>query len=140
MHRGDTSEARLYLGRAARLRPLLTYALPVVSLQALLELARCYLTLADPGGTAAVLRQVHEILQQRPDLGVLPRLAGQLQSQLGKTKAIAVVVSQSSGRVVIFQNGMVMLQIEAFARPMIFQRFRMDHSGDNSITEPPTGT
>ena len=51
-----------------------------------------------------------------------------------KTKAVAVVVSQSSGSVRIFQNGMVMLQIEAFARPMIFQRFRMDHSGDN--TEP----
>jgi DNA integrity scanning protein DisA with diadenylate cyclase activity len=49
-----------------------------------------------------------------------------------KTKAVAIVVSQSSGRVVIFQNGMVMLQIEAFARPMIFQRFHMDHSGDNS--------
>src|SRR5471030_2967184 len=32
-----------------------------------------------------------------------------------KTKAVAIVVSQSSGRVVIFQNGMVMLQIEAFA-------------------------
>jgi DNA integrity scanning protein DisA with diadenylate cyclase activity len=49
-----------------------------------------------------------------------------------KTKAIAIVVSQSSGRVVIFQNGMVMLQIEAFARPMIFQRFRMDHSDESS--------
>jgi DNA integrity scanning protein DisA with diadenylate cyclase activity len=44
------------------------------------------------------------------------------------TKAVAIVVSQSSGRVVIFQNGMVMLQIEPFARPMIFQRFRMEHS------------
>ena len=49
-----------------------------------------------------------------------------------KTKAVAIVVSQSSGRVVIFQNGMVMLQIEPFARPMIFQRFRMDHSGDDA--------
>ena len=28
-------------------------------------------TLADPGGAAAVLAQVHDILQQRPDLGVL---------------------------------------------------------------------
>ncbi len=55
-----------------------------------------------------------------------------------KTKAIAVVVSQSSGSVRIFQHGMVMLQIEAFARPMIFQRFRMGHSGDNSITAPPS--
>ncbi len=93
LHRGDISKARFYLGRAARLRPLLTYALPVVSVQALLELARCYLTLADPGGAAAILRQVHDILQQRPDLGILPRLADQLQSQLGKTKAIAVGAS-----------------------------------------------
>ena len=57
-----------------------------------------------------------------------------------KTKAVAIVVSQSSGRVVIFQNGMVMLQIEAFVRPMIFQRFRMDHSGAKAVDEPPTGT
>ena len=45
-----------------------------------------------------------------------------------KTKAIAVAVSQSSGSVRIFQNGQVMLQIEPFARPMIWQRFHMDNS------------
>jgi DNA integrity scanning protein DisA with diadenylate cyclase activity len=55
-----------------------------------------------------------------------------------QTKAIAIVISQSSGRVVIFQNGMVVLQIEPFARPMIFQRFRMDHSDGGSITESPS--
>jgi diadenylate cyclase len=57
-----------------------------------------------------------------------------------QTKAVAIVVSQSSGRVVIFQNGTVMLQIEPFARPMIFQRFRMDHSDNGGIDETPTGT
>ena len=93
LHRGDISKARFYLGRAARLRPLLTYALPVVSVQALLELARCYMTLADPAGAAAILHQVHDILQQRPDLGILTKLAGQLQSQLGKTGTIAVGAS-----------------------------------------------
>ena len=31
--------------------------LPVVSVQALLEMARCYLTLGDPAGAAAVLRK-----------------------------------------------------------------------------------
>ena len=55
LHGGDVSRARFYLGRASRLRPLLTYALPVVSVQALLEMARAYITLADPGGAAAVL-------------------------------------------------------------------------------------
>jgi LuxR family maltose regulon positive regulatory protein len=93
LHRGNISKARIYLGRAARLRPLLTYALPIVSVQALLELVRCYMTLADSGGAAAVLGQVHDILQQRPDLGVLPHLANQLQSKLAKIQAIAVGAS-----------------------------------------------
>jgi DNA integrity scanning protein DisA with diadenylate cyclase activity len=48
-----------------------------------------------------------------------------------RTKAIAVAVSQSSGSVRIFQNGEVVLQIEPFARPMIWQRFRLDATDDN---------
>ena len=85
LHEGDISRARFYLGRASRLRPLLTYALPVVSVQALLEMTRSYITLGDLGGAAAVLAQVHGILQQRPDLGVLPALADQLQATLATT-------------------------------------------------------
>ena len=71
-------------------RPLLTYALPVVSVQALLEMARAYITLADPGGAAAVLAQAQDILQQRPDLGVLPEQAGQLRAGLatGSTRSV----------------------------------------------------
>jgi LuxR family maltose regulon positive regulatory protein len=90
---GDVARARFYLGRASRLRPLLTYALPVVSVQALLEMTRCYMTLGDPGGAAAVLAQVHDILQQRPDLGVLPELAGQLQASIATVNARAVGAS-----------------------------------------------
>ena len=87
--RRDISQARFYLGRASRLRPLLTYALPVVSVQALLEMTRSYIALGDPMGAAAVLAQAHEILQQRPDLGVLSELAGQLRANLatGSTRA-----------------------------------------------------
>jgi LuxR family transcriptional regulator, maltose regulon positive regulatory protein len=82
LYRRDVPQARLYLGRASRLRPLLTYGLPVVSVQALLEMACSYMTLADPGGAAAVLTQAHDILQQRPDLGVLPQRADGLRSKL----------------------------------------------------------
>ena len=92
-YRGDVGQARFYLGRASRLRPLLTYALPVGSVQALLEMTRSYITLADPEGAAAVLAQVHDILQQRPDLGVLPELAGQLQASLATANARAVGAS-----------------------------------------------
>jgi LuxR family maltose regulon positive regulatory protein len=92
-YRSDVGQARFYLGRASRLRPLLTYALPVVSVQALLEMTRSYISLADPEGAAAVLAQVHDILQQRPDLGVLPELAGQLQASLATANARAVSAS-----------------------------------------------
>ncbi len=92
-YRKDIPQARYYAGRAARLRPLLTHALPVVSVQALLELARCYIALADPGGAAAALGQVRNILQQRPDLGVLPKQAKELQSALVKIKAVAAGAS-----------------------------------------------
>ena len=93
LHRGDVPQARSYLGRASRLRPLLTYVLPVVSVQALLEMACSYLTLGDLGGAAAVLAQAHEILQQRPDLGVLPRRAAELRSRLATINEIAVGAS-----------------------------------------------
>jgi hypothetical protein len=53
MHRGDLERARKYVAWAARLRPLLSYELPVVSAQALLELARCYIGLGDTGGPRA---------------------------------------------------------------------------------------
>jgi ATP/maltotriose-dependent transcriptional regulator MalT len=82
IHRGDAAAAREHVIRAARLRPLLTYALPVVSVQALLELARAYLALADPDGARAVLTQVSDILQQRPDLGVLPGEADELRAKV----------------------------------------------------------
>ncbi len=82
IHRGDVAAAREHVIRAARLRPLLTYALPIVSVQALLELARAYLALTDPDGARAVLRQARDILRQRPDLGVLPDEAEELQAEV----------------------------------------------------------
>ena len=82
LHRGDVAQGRDHVARAARLRRLLTYALPVVSVQALLEMVRTYIALADPAGGRAVLRQVHDIVQQRPHLGVLPGQAEELRHQL----------------------------------------------------------
>ena len=71
VHADRLDLARDRLARAARLRPLLTYALPVVSTMALIEMARVYVALADPAGAVAVLRQAHGILLQRPQLGRL---------------------------------------------------------------------
>ena len=93
LHEGDVSRARFYLGRASRLRPLLTYTLPVVSAQALLEMTHAYVTLGDHEGAAAVLAQIHGILQQRPDLGIIPALAGRLRATLAMTSARAAGAS-----------------------------------------------
>ncbi len=89
--RGDMREARQFVRRAARLRPLLTYALPVVSLQALLELAHTYLALADPAGARAVLEQAHEILRRRPDLGTLATAVERLHVRVEQITAAAAV-------------------------------------------------
>jgi LuxR family transcriptional regulator, maltose regulon positive regulatory protein len=92
-YEGDALQTRFYLGRASRLRPLLTYALPVVSVQALLEMTRSYITLGDSGGAAAVLAQARFIIRQRPDLGFLPALADRLRVTLATTSARAVGAS-----------------------------------------------
>ena len=94
-HRGDMSEAREHARRAARLRPLLTYALPVVSVQALVELARAYLALVDPAGARAVLEQVRGILQQRPDLGTLATAARRLDERVSQITAATPVGASS---------------------------------------------
>jgi len=80
--RGDLPRAREHLGHAARLRPQLTYAMPFLAVQTLLELARGYLALADAAGARVVLREAGAILRLRPDLGSLPREAAELRSTL----------------------------------------------------------
>jgi LuxR family maltose regulon positive regulatory protein len=80
--RGQVERARDLANRAARLRPLLTYAIPIVATQALLELARTYIALGEPGGARAALRQVDDILRQRPQLGSLADQATELGHQL----------------------------------------------------------
>jgi len=93
LHRGEVAEAREYAIRAARLRPLLTYALPVVSVQALLELARVYIAFTDREGARAVLRQAHDVLQQRPDLGALPDEADELRVTVDTMRGVTMGAS-----------------------------------------------
>jgi LuxR family maltose regulon positive regulatory protein len=81
---GDVRAAHRYCARAAQLRPLLTHAIPVVSVQALLELARAYLELADPAGARAALHQTAAILLRRPALGDLAAEAQLLRARVGQ--------------------------------------------------------
>jgi LuxR family maltose regulon positive regulatory protein len=84
VHQGDVPRAQEQLARATRLRPLLTYALPYLAVQTLLELGRVCLALDDTAGVRVVLRQAREILRLRPDLGILPTQVDELRSKLGR--------------------------------------------------------
>jgi LuxR family transcriptional regulator, maltose regulon positive regulatory protein len=86
LHRGDMPGAREQLMQAARLRPILTYAVPWGAVQTLLEMGQAYLMLDDAAGARTVLRQAQEILQLRPDLGTLPDQANELHAKLTTTR------------------------------------------------------
>jgi len=82
LRRGNVPAAKGHLAQAARLRPLLTHAMPWFAVQTLLELGRAYLALDDVAGARAVLRQARDVLQRRPNLGLLPAQVEELQSRL----------------------------------------------------------
>lgn len=69
VHKGDLDEGRRYMVDASRIRPLLTVALPVVSVMVLHEEARTYIEFADIGGARSVMmRAAADILALRPRL------------------------------------------------------------------------
>jgi DNA integrity scanning protein DisA with diadenylate cyclase activity len=49
------------------------------------------------------------------------------------TRAIAITVSQSSGTVRLFQNGEVVLRIEALQRPVVWNRLQLDAQDPNGV-------
>jgi LuxR family transcriptional regulator, maltose regulon positive regulatory protein len=83
---GDVLAARRELLSAQHLRPLLTYALPYLAVQARIELARVHLALADPAGARTLMREVDDLLRRRPGLGTLVGQARALRAQLSKLR------------------------------------------------------
>jgi LuxR family maltose regulon positive regulatory protein len=89
LHRGDVPAARQHLVMAQRLRPVLTYAVPHLAVQARIELARAHLALADLPGARTLMREVDELLRRRPGLGTLAGQAQALRTQLSKERGSA---------------------------------------------------
>ena len=89
LHRGDVPAARQELVSAQRLRGLLTYAVPVLAVQARLELTRAHLMLTDIAGARTLLREIDELLRHRPALGTLPGQAEALRTQLSRQRGPA---------------------------------------------------
>jgi LuxR family maltose regulon positive regulatory protein len=90
LHRGDIPAARQELVSAQRQRPLLSYALPYLAVQARIELARAHLTLGDLAAAKTLMREIDELLTRRPGLGVLADQAQQLRAQLANQRGSTI--------------------------------------------------
>jgi LuxR family maltose regulon positive regulatory protein len=71
LRRGDWGEARVLLTRACEATPMLTEAIPWLAVQTRLELARSFVALRDLGSARTLLREIDDVLDRRPGLGVL---------------------------------------------------------------------
>jgi LuxR family transcriptional regulator, maltose regulon positive regulatory protein len=89
LHRRDIPAAREELVNAQRVRPLITYAMPHLAVQARIELARVHLALADLAGARTLMREIDEILKRRPGLGTLAGEALALRRQLAAERGPA---------------------------------------------------
>ena len=87
LHRGDVPAARRELASAQRLRSLLTYAQPHLAVQTRIELIRAHIALADISGARTLMREVDEVLQLRPGLGILADEAEALRAKLSKQRS-----------------------------------------------------
>ena len=85
IHEGRHEDARAAITSAHRLRPLLDYGLPWLTVQVGLELARAHIALAEAGPARTVLAEVERVLELRPDLGVLVEDARELQRLVAAT-------------------------------------------------------
>jgi LuxR family maltose regulon positive regulatory protein len=94
LHRGDVPEAKATLVNAQRLRPLMTHAMPWLSVRCLVELARAYVAMSDADGARAVLTQAEEILRKRPNIGPV---AGDVRALREQIRALPVAFVGSSG-------------------------------------------
>lgn len=91
--RGDSAGAQEGLNRAARLRPQLADAVPVIAVQALVELGRAYLAVGDAAGARTVLREAGDVLRLRPGLGTLPDEVEEVRSMVDAAKSSAAGAS-----------------------------------------------
>ena len=91
VHRGDIGEGEAQLTRAMRARPSLTYVLPTWAVRARLQLAKVYSAIGDYTTARHLLREIDDVLRQRPALGALVDEVSDLRriltssAQVGKT-------------------------------------------------------
>lgn len=71
LHFGDSRAARRDLAAAMATRSVSTYARPFPAVKGRLEVAKLLWATGDHGGARMLLREIHDVFRERPDLGVL---------------------------------------------------------------------
>ena len=87
MRAGDRDRAQEHVTAAHRLRPILSYGFPSISVQTRLELARVEVALSDAAGARTLLTEIGEILAHRPDLGVLVDQVREFRAYVGTIRS-----------------------------------------------------
>jgi LuxR family transcriptional regulator, maltose regulon positive regulatory protein len=80
--RGDARKLAEYVAGVQLRRPQLTAATPWISALTLLALTRVHIASGDSAGARAILRDVNDLLRERPDLGIVGDTAKQLAEQV----------------------------------------------------------
>jgi DNA-binding CsgD family transcriptional regulator len=86
IYRGDIQAARQALISAQRQRSLLDCAIPHLAVQARIELVRAHLLLGDLAGARTLMREINQMLQRQPGLGILAGEAAALHAQLTRQR------------------------------------------------------
>ena len=90
-HRGDVPVVRRELVGAQRLRPVLTYAIPHLAVQARIELIRAHIAVADLAAARTLMREIDEVIRRRPGLGILIGEARALRARLANDRGSNVL-------------------------------------------------
>ncbi|HKR69719.1 MAG TPA: LuxR C-terminal-related transcriptional regulator [Streptosporangiaceae bacterium] len=91
LHQGELNETHRQLARAMRARPAATYTLPFLAVRLRLQLAKVYLAIADPATARQLLREIGDILRQRPALGTFVAGADELRRVLASSAATGAI-------------------------------------------------
>jgi LuxR family maltose regulon positive regulatory protein len=85
-HQNDIARAHEMLARAARLRPQLNTSIPGESIHTGIEMARAHVELSEVAAARVILRETRVIMDQFPDLGILPTQFEEVDGSLAKVE------------------------------------------------------
>jgi LuxR family transcriptional regulator, maltose regulon positive regulatory protein len=85
--RGDSHILAEYVAAVQLQRPKLTAAIPWLSALTLLQLARIHIASGDSAGARTILRDLDDLLRERPDLGIIGEQAKRLGGLAGALPA-----------------------------------------------------